>query len=174
MSAVICHIAIIPPWFSLLPDSMPASRRGEWEHLLAIKDVRKKRTKLEEYLDRGIGGCHLRDPRTAKLIEDALLHFHGQRYELLAWCVMPNHVHALVQIWQTPLWKIVQTWKHYIQTQANPLLPERRLPARRDGDASGKRRAGGRRSNGSVNTGTLSCAMRSSKEPRFVTSRTIR
>lgn len=118
-----------------LADSMPASRRGEWEHLLAIEDVRKKRTKLEEYLDRGIGGCHLRDPRTAKLTEDALLHFHGQRYELLAWCVMPNHVHALVQIWQTPLWKIVQSWKHYIQTRANRLLPERRLPARRDGDA---------------------------------------
>jgi len=31
---------------------MPASRRGEWEHLLGIEDVREKRTKLEEYLDR--------------------------------------------------------------------------------------------------------------------------
>ncbi len=60
-----------------LADSMPASRRGEWEHLLVIEDVREKRTKLEEYLDRGVGECHLRDPRVAKLTEDALLHFHG-------------------------------------------------------------------------------------------------
>jgi len=37
---------------------MPASSRGEWEHLLKIEDDREKRTKLEEYLDRGIGECH--------------------------------------------------------------------------------------------------------------------
>ena len=38
-----------------LADSMPASRRGEWEHLLKIEEIREKRTKLEEYLDRGVG-----------------------------------------------------------------------------------------------------------------------
>jgi len=116
-----------------LADSMPASRRGEWEHLLAIEDVRKKRTKLEEYLDRGVGECHLRDPRIAKIAGVALLHFHNQRYELLAWCVMPNHVHVLLHVWRTPLWKMVQNWKHFIQSQANRLLTERRLPARLDG-----------------------------------------
>jgi len=110
---------------------MPASRRGEWEHLLKIEDVRERRRKLEEYLDRGVGECWLQDPRIAKLCEDALLFFHEQRYELLAWCVMPNHVHVLVHIWQWPLWKMVQSWKHHVQRQAKPLLAERRLPARR-------------------------------------------
>jgi len=119
-----------------LADSMPASRRGEWEHLLKIEDDREKRTKLEEYLDRGVGDCHLRDPRIAKIAEDALLHFHNEHYELLAWCVMPNHVHVLVHVWQMPLWKMVQSWKHFVQTQANQLLAERRLPARRDGKAN--------------------------------------
>ena len=113
---------------------MPVSRRTEWEHLLKIEDDREKRTKLEEYLDRGVGECHLRGPRIAKIAEDAMLHFHDKRYELLAWCVMPNHVHALVHVWQTPLWKMTQSWKHFIQTQANRLLSERRLPARRDGE----------------------------------------
>ena len=117
-----------------LADSMPASRRGEWEHLLAIENIREKRAKLEEYLDRGIGECHLRDPRIAKIAEDAALHFHDKRYELLAWCVMPNHVHALVHVWQTPLWKMTQSWKHFVQTQANRLLAERRPPVRRDGE----------------------------------------
>lgn len=56
-----------------LADSMPASRRGEWEHLLGIEDVREKRAKLEEYLDRGVGECHLRDPRIAHLAEESLL-----------------------------------------------------------------------------------------------------
>jgi putative transposase len=115
-----------------LADSMPVSRRGEWEHLLMIEDDREKRTKLEEYLDRGVGECHLGNPRTAKLAEEALLFFHNQRYELLAWCVMPNHVHVLVHVWQMPLWKMVRSWKHYVQMQANRPLVERRLPARRN------------------------------------------
>jgi putative transposase len=114
-----------------LADSMPVSRRGEWEHLLKIEDDREKRTRLEEYLDRGVGECYLRNLRIAKIAENAMLHFHNERYELRAWCVMPNHVHALVHVWQTPLWKTVRSWKHFAQTQANRLLAGRRLPARR-------------------------------------------
>ena len=75
-----------------LEDSMPASRRGEWEHLLAIEDVREKRLQLEAYLDRGRGACELRRPNVAALVEQALLHRHGEHYEMLAWVVMPNHV----------------------------------------------------------------------------------
>jgi type I restriction enzyme R subunit/putative DNA methylase len=114
-----------------LADSMPVSRRGEWEHLLKIEDDREKRTRLEEYLDRGVGECHLRNPRIAKIAEDAMLHFHNERYELLAWCVMPNHVHVLVHVWQVPLGKIMQSWKRFIATNAGVVLTERRSPTRR-------------------------------------------
>jgi REP element-mobilizing transposase RayT len=115
-----------------LGDSMPAWRRGEWEHLLQIEDGRGKRTKLEAYLDRGLGGCWLRDPRGAELVEDTLLHFQGQRYELLAWCVMPNHVHALVHVWQTPLWKMIQNWKVHVEADVRRyrLLERRARPGR--------------------------------------------
>lgn len=116
-----------------LADSMPESRRGEWEHLLKIEDVRERRTQLEGYLDRGVGACHLRDPRIAKLCEDALLFFHGQRYELRAWCIMPNHVHVLVHVRNWPLWKMVQQWKVNSAMKARKLLSaERRAPARLD------------------------------------------
>ena len=116
-----------------LADSMPVSRRGEWEHLLTIEDIREKRTKLEEYLDCGVGECWLRDPSMAKLCEDALQFFHNDRYELLAWCVMPNHVHVLVHVWQVPLWKVVQNWKVRITMEARKLAAtERRAPARHE------------------------------------------
>jgi putative transposase len=105
-----------------LADSMPASRRGEWEHLLKIEDVRQKRTKLEEYLDRGVGECHLHDSRIAQLAEDALLHFHNERYELLAWCVMPNHVHVLAHVWRVPLEELIQSWKRFVATKALRVL----------------------------------------------------
>jgi type I restriction enzyme R subunit/putative DNA methylase len=116
-----------------LEDSMPAARRGEWEHLLEIEDVRERRTKLEEYLDRGVGDCLLRDERFAKIAEDALLHFHNDRYELLAWCVMPNHVHVLMDVRMTPLHRIVQNWKIHFENQArNTPILERWAPCRRE------------------------------------------
>src|SRR5256885_6945822 len=113
-----------------LADSMPVSRRGEWEHLLKIENIRERRTKLEEYLDRGAGKCYLRDPKVARTAEEALLHFHNERYELLAWCVMPNHAHVLVHVWQVPLWKLVRGWKRYVATQAQAIVTERRSPIR--------------------------------------------
>jgi putative transposase len=126
-----------------LADSMPASRRQEWEHLLAIDDVREKRTRLEEYLDRGHGACQLREPRIAREVEKSLLHFEQQRYQILAWCVMPNHVHVLLHVWQTPLWKLVRSWKRHVATIAGAQQQERRSPTRREDHQSTK--APGRR-----------------------------
>ena len=103
-------------------DSMPASKRGEWEQLLKIEDNREKRTKLEAYLDRGRGECYLRHERVARIVQEALVHFDGNRYELLAWVIMPNHVHVLVHIWHTPLAKLAQSWKSYSADTANELL----------------------------------------------------
>ena len=167
-----------------LADSLPASRRGEWEHLLRIEndhasaaeisrsqsgappsrsaDVRvglthgksmmpenhqptpancgsdtqsrsqtgaplraagrARRRKLEEYLDRGLGECWLRQPAIAKLTEDALRYFDGQRYTLAAWVVMPNHVHLLVDVWEVPLAELIKSWKSHVARAANKLL----------------------------------------------------
>jgi putative transposase len=105
-----------------LADAMPASRRHEWEALLVIEDERERRIKIEGYLDAGHGECHLRRPEIAALVQENLLHFDGGRYRLLAWAVMPNHVHALVEILQTPLAEILHGWKSYTGKAANHLL----------------------------------------------------
>ncbi|HMP83763.1 MAG TPA: transposase [Verrucomicrobiota bacterium] len=147
-----------------LIDSLPASRRGEWEHLLRIEtgapvcdrlndvndaqsrqDVgarvpkltksrsqtgapyrsaagRERRRKLEEYLDRGLGECWLRQPAMAKLTEDTLRFFDGQRYRLGAWVIMPNHLHLLVDVWDTPLSELIKSWKSFTGREANKLL----------------------------------------------------
>ena len=105
-----------------LVDSLPASRRGEWEHLLKIEDARERRTELESYLDRGVGECWLRDARVAVCVEEAMQFHHGERYELLAWCVMPNHVHVLVHVWDWPLAKMLQNWKSITAVKANRIL----------------------------------------------------
>ena len=105
-----------------LADSLPASKRGEWEHLLKIENNRERRKRLEEYLDRGLGECWLRQPAIAELTEGALRFFDGQRYALAAWVVMPNHVHLLVDIWETPLAELVKSWKDFVARKANKIL----------------------------------------------------
>lgn len=116
-------------------DSMPVSRKGEWEHLLAVAGrsnaprsgarsiaSREQRIKLEDYIDRGLGGCFLRDSRIAILMENAMCFHHGSQFGLLAWVVMPNHVHALLKVGDTPLSKIIQNWKSIVAVKANKLL----------------------------------------------------
>ena len=105
-----------------LQDAMPASRRQEWEKYLTIEDERERITKLESYLDAGHGECHLRRSEVAALVLENLLHFDGQRYRLLAWVVMPNHVHVLIETLQTPLAEILHGWKSFTAKAANRLL----------------------------------------------------
>ena len=105
-----------------LVDSLPISRRGEWEHLLKIEDARERRKKLESYLDRGVGECWLQIPKVAGCVEGAILFHHGARYELLAWCLMPNHAHVLVHVWDWPLAKMLQNWKSVSAVAANKQL----------------------------------------------------
>jgi REP element-mobilizing transposase RayT len=108
-----------------LVDSFPESLRSEWEHLWRLEDGEQRRAKLQAYLDRGRGECHLRRAEIAQIVEDAIRRFHGERYDLLAWVVMPNHVHALFHLSDTPMSEIVESWKKYTATKANRLLSRR-------------------------------------------------
>jgi REP element-mobilizing transposase RayT len=105
-----------------LADSLPAERRQEWEALLKIEDDLERQRKLEAYLDLGHGACYLRDPRIADLVQGNLWHHDGSKYRLLAWVVMPNHVHALIEVWGIPLGKIIQNWKTYTARATNEIL----------------------------------------------------
>jgi REP element-mobilizing transposase RayT len=81
------------------------------------------RKRIAKYEDSGHGSCWLRDERIAILVEHALLHFDGQRYRLIAWCIMPNHVHVLVETREGWLLDgILHSWKSYTAHEANKLL----------------------------------------------------
>ncbi len=54
------------------------------------------RARIEAVLDEGQGEAWMKRPEIAAIIRDALLHFDGDRYDLGAWCVMPNHVHVML------------------------------------------------------------------------------
>jgi putative transposase len=78
---------------------------------------------IERELDGGLGACWLGREDIATLVENALLHFDGQRYRLLAWCIMPNHVHAVVELFQGyGLGSILHSWKSFTANRANKIV----------------------------------------------------
>ena len=62
-------------------------------------------------------------PDVAEIVQNALLHFEGERYRLHAWCIMPNHVHLVVQpLAEHQLKDILHSWKSFTATKINHLL----------------------------------------------------
>lgn len=59
----------------------------------------------------------------SSIVAEALLHGDGDRYVLQAWCVMPNHVHALIATnADTELGQIVHAWKRFTTRRINEIL----------------------------------------------------
>lgn len=121
-----------------LADSFPESLRSEWEHFAKVEDDREQRKLLEAYIDAGRGECHLRNPEIAKLVEDNFRQFgegcgsqsrapgvSAVRYELRAWCIMPNHVHVLFKVGTVSMSETVGAWKKHTGRLANKLLGKR-------------------------------------------------
>ena len=78
--------------------------------------------RVEQYLDNGSGACHLRKSGIAQLVSDALCHFDEKRYRLFAWCIMPNHVHAVLKLFPGyHLSDILHSWKSFTAKRAQSL-----------------------------------------------------
>lgn len=108
-------------------DSLPAERLEQWgrelSHLGEAGAQRELRERIEAYLDAGAGELPLADPRAARIVQDALLHFDGERYRLHAWVVMPNHVHLLLTpIEGHSLAQITHSLKSYTAHRINHVL----------------------------------------------------
>ncbi len=84
--------------------------------------ARQQAERIEKWLDEGMGSCLLKKPSFAALLTGAMHHFDGQRYELGAYVVMPNHAHAIVRPLaptEHPLEAIVGGWKQFSSTRIN-------------------------------------------------------
>jgi REP element-mobilizing transposase RayT len=79
--------------------------------------------RIEKYLDVGHGKCYLSKVEIAKLVVNSLTFFDNVRYRLHAWCIMPNHVHVIVEVMPiNDLSKIIHSWKSYSAHRANEML----------------------------------------------------
>lgn len=110
-----------------LADSLPAEVRErlkeEVRHAPREQREAEWRKRAQAWLDAGHGSCILRRPEAAACVLENWQRFAGERYDLIAWVVMPNHVHVLVRVYEgVPLAKIVQSWKSYTGAKLRPLL----------------------------------------------------
>jgi REP element-mobilizing transposase RayT len=96
------------------------ARLPDEKRMVALRDLLRQ---AEETLDRGEGSCFMKDQRIASVVANTLTRFAGLRYFLLAWCVMPNHVHVVFEpIGRHTLAAILHTWKSFTAHEANRVL----------------------------------------------------
>jgi putative transposase len=87
--------------------------------------------KLDDYLDRVVcGEAFLKNEQVADLVAEAIYYRNARIYDLISFCIMPNHVHLVF----TPLEKekgelyslteILHSLKRYTARQSNMLLKQ--------------------------------------------------
>jgi len=105
-----------------------SSQSGSRNAITALVSIRSEisalhQTLVDAALDEGHGSCHLMQPELGDLVMEALRHFDGTRYDLVAWSVMPNHVHVIFKPADgEKLERILHSWKSFTAKQANLIL----------------------------------------------------
>lgn len=83
---------------------------------------RYKRRLMNRTLDSNLGSCVLRG-EAAAIVANAIKYFDTLRYELYAWCVMPNHAHVIFSCdSRHALDRLLHSWKSYTANRVNELL----------------------------------------------------
>ncbi len=124
-----------------LADSVPMEMQKQWlEDRKQILELCKKQQrtlteydikrlqflyseKIERFLDAGYGSCVLQKPKVAEIVRGSLEYYNNTKYLLHAWCIMPNHVHAIFQtLAEHSLSEIIQGWKSFTAHAINKFL----------------------------------------------------
>ncbi len=100
-----------------LDDSLPQAKVQELkqeyeEQLQAFKRIEKDKQKIMDFTEKlrsitfgkyehqldekPYGECYLKDPKIAEIVKSKILQYHNQYYHVKICCIMPNHVHMLL------------------------------------------------------------------------------
>ncbi len=111
-----------------LADSVPKQLIEKWRNeLLALPDDKVRfnqlHARIAKYEDAGHGSAVLKNPEIATIIQAKLIEEHDHRYNLIEWCVMPNHVHVLIKLVNySQLADILKSWKGGTALEINRAL----------------------------------------------------
>ncbi|HHT9145802.1 MAG: transposase [Candidatus Brocadiaceae bacterium] len=104
--------------------------KNETERKKKIDDQRKLYFgKFDEILDKATSGpCWLKDERIVKVVADAIRLHDKKEFDLLAYCIMPNHVHLVFTVRHDYIPSVraearaTSTTSHYIMTDILRLI----------------------------------------------------
>jgi len=97
-----------------LADALPRSIPSH------LTDSAKRARWADRAFDAAHGSRLLSNANHAQEVQRCLLHDDGERYALVAWCVMPTHVHVVVEQFSGHrLADIVQVWKSVTSRKIN-------------------------------------------------------
>lgn len=80
---------------------------------------------FDDYLDRVCTDIHwLKQPEIAKIVYEAILYYDSKEYDVVTFCIMPNHIHLVADMHKRniPLHSILQRIKSFTAVKANPIL----------------------------------------------------
>ena len=96
---------------SRLADALPQQKlgflrrlRAEWERAHPVprseqdweEYARRFTQQVERWLDEGYGECHFNERCYVEDLVERIKHFHGSRYFLSCFVIMPNHFHLVI------------------------------------------------------------------------------
>lgn len=88
----------------------------------ALNGASQRAAWADREFDAGHGSRILAKPEVAQIIQDCLLHGDGERYAIAAWCIMPTHVHVVIEQFEGhTLSSVVQKWKSVSAHKINQL-----------------------------------------------------
>lgn len=142
----ISHSGFLPHWNQdgkmqfvtfRLTDSLPQSKIKELSELKQrfinthplpwSYDIKMKYWKLispleSKLLDKGYGSCILKDSAIRKVVSDSLKYWDGNKYNLVAYVIMPNHVHAIFHLFgQHTIESVIHSIKSYSSNTINKI-----------------------------------------------------
>jgi putative transposase len=99
------------------------------ERKIAIgKQWKRNFATFDKYLDNSQGGNHwLKQNEIAEIVKESLHYWDKKRYDLIAFTIMSNHVHLLIDTWDaenyaTSITTVMQSIKRHTARQSNILL----------------------------------------------------
>ncbi len=116
---------VIPPAKKLVQKSKPSHKAGETPAPRKKPIDKMTATEIATLSEPPLtlGSCILGRPELATLVQNSVRFFDGQRYSLAAWCVMPNHVHAVfTALGGHDPSDVLHSWKSYTSHQMNKML----------------------------------------------------
>ena len=77
----------------------------------------------DSLLDAGYGRCVFKESEIRKVLSDAIWYYAGERYEIVRYVIMPNHVHMLVRmLGEYDLEKTINSIRRFSATRINRML----------------------------------------------------